>query len=178
MQCKLKVTVQHTQFFPRFQQVTGNFYEFWLVRHAVNSCCDWVWVITLISVFRTSTKNRNQRKRKRKLRKATGSEVFFYLTCLHIKIIILLSIFTLVETVSLKFRKRPLSWHAECAFPVLDRGSKTSLALMKCYKPPNFFKLSLLPWLLWRKRFCFWPWIFPSNVVLFQSKDDNTGEWV
>ena len=38
--------------------------------------------------------------------------------------------------------------------------------------PPNFFrlnKLSLLPWLLRRKRF--WPWIFPSDVLPFQSKE-------
>jgi len=38
--------------------------------------------------------------------------------------------------------------------------------------PQNFFhinKLSLLPWLLWQKSF--WPWIFPSDVVPFQSEE-------
>ena len=38
--------------------------------------------------------------------------------------------------------------------------------------PPNFFginKLLQLPCLLWRKSF--WPWIFPSDVAPFQSKE-------
>lgn len=39
----------HTRTFPRFEQVTVNSYEFWLVYRAVSSCCDlfewflWYW---------------------------------------------------------------------------------------------------------------------------------------
>ena len=42
-------------------------------------------------------------------RTATGSELFYYLTCLHTITFILLSIFSVVETIRLKIRRRPLS---------------------------------------------------------------------
>ena len=42
-------------------------------------------------------------------RTATGSVLFSYLTSLHDTIFILLSIFSLVETISLKIGERPLS---------------------------------------------------------------------
>ena len=32
----------HARFFPRFEQVTWNFYEFGLVHYAVCTCCDWL----------------------------------------------------------------------------------------------------------------------------------------
>ena len=62
-------------------------------------------------------------------RTATGSELFSSLVCLHTTIFILLSIFSIGETISLKIRERPLSWRAKCLVPVSVRGSKTSLAL-------------------------------------------------
>jgi len=43
-------------------------------------------------------------------------------------LLILLSIFSIGETISLKIRERPLSWRAKCSLPVSVRGSKTSLA--------------------------------------------------
>ena len=59
---------------------------------------------------------------------------------------------------------------------------KSHVSLIFCYPiitvvkvpltPQIFFgikKLLLLPCLLWRKSF--WPWIFPSDVVPFQSKE-------
>ena len=43
---------------------------------------------------------------------------------------ILLSIFSVVETISLKIRKGPLSKRAKCSVPVSVLGSKTSRLLM------------------------------------------------
>ena len=52
---------------------------------------------------------------------------FYYLSCLNATKFISLSIFSLVETSSLKIWERPRSWHAECSVPVSVRGSKASL---------------------------------------------------
>ena len=61
-------------------------------------------------------------------RTATGSELFSSLTCLQTSALILLSIFLLVGTVSLKIWERPLSWQEKCSLPISVRVSKTSLA--------------------------------------------------
>ena len=58
-------------------------------------------------------------------RTATGSVLFSFLTCLDTTTFILLSVFSLVETISLKIWERPLSWRAKCSLPVAVRGSKT-----------------------------------------------------
>ena len=54
-----------------------------------------------------------------------GSALFSYLTCLHTSTLMLLSLFLLVDTISLKICERPLSWRAKCSLPVAVRGSKT-----------------------------------------------------
>ena len=56
-------------------------------------------------------------------------KLFSYLTCPHTTTYVLLSIFSLVETISLKIWERPLSWHAKSLPSVPVRGSKASLAL-------------------------------------------------
>ena len=43
----------------------------------------------------------------------------------------LLRIFSPVETISLKIRERPLSWHAKCSLPVCVRGSEQKCRLLK-----------------------------------------------
>ena len=57
----------------------------------------------------------------------------------------------------------------------------------KCYKPPkNFSHTESLAATLITLAKCFWPWIFPLDVVPFQRKEDgvfspldnNTGEWI
>ena len=58
----------------------------------------------------------------------TGTELFCYLTFLHTNTFILLTIFSLGESISLKIWERSLSWHAKCSLPVSIRGSKTSHA--------------------------------------------------
>ena len=60
-------------------------------------------------------------------RTATGSVLFSYLTCLHTTIFLLSSLFSLVETFSLKIWERPLSWRPKCSLPVAVRGSKTCM---------------------------------------------------
>ena len=59
-------------------------------------------------------------------RTATGIEFFSYLTFFTLPP---LSIFSLVETISLKIWKRPQSWHANCSLPISVRDSKTLRAL-------------------------------------------------
>ena len=59
---------------------------------------------------------------------ATGSELVSYIIYLHITEFILLSIFSLVEAISLKIWERSLSWHARCSVPVSIHGSKMSCA--------------------------------------------------
>ena len=56
---------------------------------------------------------------------ATGSELFFLLTCLVITSFILVSIFAPLEMIRLKIWETLLSWHAKCLFPVALRGLKT-----------------------------------------------------
>ena len=55
---------------------------------------------------------------------ATGSELFSLSTCLHTTTFISLSIFSLLETLSLKIWERPLSWRAKYSLPVAVRVSK------------------------------------------------------
>ena len=55
----------------------------------------------------------------------TGSVLFSYFTCLHITTFTFLSLFALVETITLKIWGRPMSWPAKCSLPVAVRGSKT-----------------------------------------------------
>ena len=59
---------------------------------------------------------------------ATRSELFSYLTWRHTTTFILLRIFFLIGTISLKIWERPLSWHEKCSLPVSVRASKRSLA--------------------------------------------------
>lgn len=66
-------------------------------------------------------------------RTATRSELFD-LTCLHITTHnILVTIFSLVKTISLKIWKRPLCWNAKCyQLPISIHGSqKKKLPLLK-----------------------------------------------
>ena len=58
-------------------------------------------------------------------RTATGSEMFFLLTCLHTTTFTLLSIFSPSEMISIKIWETPLSWHVKCSLPVAVRVSKT-----------------------------------------------------
>ena len=53
----------------------------------------------------------------------TGSDLFFFLTCLHTATFILLSIFSLLETISLEFWETLLSWLAKRSLPVAFHGS-------------------------------------------------------
>ena len=62
-------------------------------------------------------------------RTATGSVLFFYLTCLYTTKFILSSLSSLVETISLKIWERPLSCCAKCSPPVGVRGSKSLLPI-------------------------------------------------
>ena len=55
----------------------------------------------------------------------TGSVLFSYFTCLQTTTFTFLSLFALVETITLKIRERPMSWPAKCSLPVAVRGSKT-----------------------------------------------------
>ena len=55
----------------------------------------------------------------------TGSVHFSHFTCLHTSTFIFLSLFALVETITLKIWERPMSWPAKCLLPVAVRGSKT-----------------------------------------------------
>ena len=59
------------------------------------------------------------------MRTATGNELFSLLTCLHTTTFISLSIFSLLDTLSLKSWERPLSWRAKYSLPVAVRLSKT-----------------------------------------------------
>ena len=61
------------------------------------------------------------------MRTATGSELFSLLTCLHTTTFISLSIFALLEALSLKIWERPLSWRAKYSLPVAFRVSKTGV---------------------------------------------------
>ena len=54
-------------------------------------------------------------------RTATGSELFYYLTCLHTITFILVSIFSVVETIRLKIGRRPLSCDVHFRFLSLTR---------------------------------------------------------
>ena len=60
-------------------------------------------------------------------RTATGSELFSLLPCLHTTTFISLSIFALLEALSLKIWERPLSWRAKYSLPVAVRVSKTGV---------------------------------------------------
>ena len=64
-------------------------------------------------------------KRVFEMRAATGSEIFFPLTCLHTATFILLNIVSLLEMFSVKIWETPLPWHAKCSLPVAVRVSKT-----------------------------------------------------
>ena len=48
--------------------------------------------------------------------------LFYLSSAFHIDI---LTLFVLVETISLKIWERPMSWPAKCSLPVAVRGSKT-----------------------------------------------------
>ena len=59
------------------------------------------------------------------MRRATGSELFSLLTCLHITTFTLLSIFSSLKMISIEIWETPLSWHAKCYLPVAVCVSKT-----------------------------------------------------
>lgn len=59
---------------------------------------------------------------------ASGSRRFSTLTCLLTTTFISFSIFSLLETISLKMWERPRPWHVKCPLPVSFCCSKTSLA--------------------------------------------------
>ena len=62
-------------------------------------------------------------------RKATGSELFSFLTCLHTTTFALPSIFSPLEMISIKIWETPLSWRAKCSLPVAVRVSKTRVLI-------------------------------------------------
>ena len=61
-------------------------------------------------------------------RKATGSELFPYNLSSHYHI----SMFSLLETISLKIWEKLLSSHAKCSLPVAVRGSKIRVPFYLC----------------------------------------------
>lgn len=80
-------------------------------------CTKWAFLFTRLLGKETIHAQECCRKGEACCRTATGSDLFPYLTCLHATFI-LLSIFSLVETISLQIWERPLSWHAKCSLPV------------------------------------------------------------
>ena len=58
-------------------------------------------------------------------RTATGSDLFFFLTCLHTTVFALPSIFSPLEMLGIKIWETLLSWHTICLLPVVVRVSKT-----------------------------------------------------
>ena len=60
----------------------------------------------------------------------TGSVLFSYFTCLQSTTSIFLSLFALVETISLKIWERLMSWPAKCSLPVAVRGSKSLVTVI------------------------------------------------
>ena len=58
-------------------------------------------------------------------RTATGSDLFFLLTCPHTTTFTLPSIFSPLEMISIKIWETPLSWNTKCSLPVAVRFSKT-----------------------------------------------------
>ena len=68
-------------------------------------------------------------------RTATGSELFSLLTCLHTNTFISLSIFSILETISLKIWERPLSWRAKYSLPVAVRVLKTRVLKLPIHRP-------------------------------------------
>ena len=51
--------------------------------------------------------------------------VFLFDLSSHYHIFTFLSLFALVETITLKIWEKPMSWPAKCSLPVAVRGSKT-----------------------------------------------------
>ena len=65
----------------------------------------------------------------------TGSELFSSLTCLLTTVFTLLSIFSLIETISLKIWERTLSWYANCSLPFPSVAQKPSLLKLSTESP-------------------------------------------
>ena len=63
-------------------------------------------------------------------RKATRSELFSLLTCLHTTTFTLLSIFSPLEVISIKIWETPLPWHAKCSLRVAVGVSKTRAVML------------------------------------------------
>ena len=61
---------------------------------------------------------------------ATRRELFSYLTCPLSTTFLLLSIFSLAETIILKIWVRPLSWHVKCSLAASICGSKMFLSFV------------------------------------------------
>ena len=61
----------------------------------------------------------------------TGSRLYSCLDCFHNTTFVLLGIFSVAETISLKIWARPVSWPAKCLLLVSFRGSKTSVSLAR-----------------------------------------------
>lgn len=68
---------------------------------------------------------------------ATGGELFSHSTCHHATTFILLSLFSVVETISFKIWERPMPWRTKCSLPVSIRALKTLLAQALYYAPIN-----------------------------------------
>ena len=67
------------------------------------------------------------------------SVLFCHLPCLYTTTFILLSLFSVVETIGSKIWGRPLSWRAKCSLPDTIQGSKTLHA--KVYDTKFFISL-------------------------------------
>lgn len=64
-------------------------------------------------------------------RTATGSGLFFLLTCLHTITFTLLSIVSLLEMTGVKIGETPLAWHAKCSLLVAVGVSKTRVLKLR-----------------------------------------------
>ena len=85
-----------------------------------NEHCDWL-ILGYVPLIRLGS----LRTRVFETRTATASELFSLLTCFHTTTFISLSIFSLLDTLSLKSWERPRSWRARYSLPVAVRVSKT-----------------------------------------------------
>ena len=91
---------------------------------------------------------------------ATGSELFSCLTCLDTTRFILLNIFSLLETLSLKILERPLCWHTKFSLTVAVRAQKHSL-----------LKLSNVLTRRFNSRYPFYPrCAFSELIVVLKSR--------
>ena len=95
-------------------------------------------------------------------------------TSFHTATFILLSIFSLAETIGLKIWERAMSLHAKCSLPVFVRSSKTSLA----QAPDYFLGLAVICVLLdYRSTFPKAPAKSIKSRISSNSSPGSTEKW-